>query len=114
MSRQATDGVIIAFTACIIAITLFVLSIAAAFGAVGSIFTIAGMAMACLAFVAYITACFVAVIEGTMTIDAAMAETKRRTRAYAKRQLTWLRAERNVHWLEAGNPTTFAAAMELI
>jgi len=56
----------------------------------------------------------VAVIEGTMTSDAAIAETKRRTRAYAKRQLTWLRAERNVHWLEAGNPDTFTAAMELI
>jgi len=56
----------------------------------------------------------VAVVEGTMTADAAIAETKRRTRAYAKRQLTWLRAERNVHWLEAGNPDTFTAAMELI
>jgi tRNA dimethylallyltransferase len=56
----------------------------------------------------------VAVIDGTMALDAAIAETKRRTRAYAKRQLTWLGAERNVHWLEAGNPTTFAAAMELI
>ena len=56
----------------------------------------------------------VAVIDGTMAPDAAVAETKRRTRAYAKRQLTWLRAERNVHWLEAGNPNTFTAAMELI
>jgi tRNA dimethylallyltransferase len=56
----------------------------------------------------------VAVIDGAMTRDAAAAETKRRTRAYAKRQLTWLRSERNVHWIEAGNPNTFAAAMELI
>ena len=55
-----------------------------------------------------------AVIDGTMTLDAATAESKRRTRAYAKRQLTWLRAERNVHWLEAGNPDTIASAMELI
>ena len=55
-----------------------------------------------------------AVVAGTMTPEAAVAETKRRTRAYAKRQLTWLRAERNVHWLEAGNPDTFQAAMELI
>ena len=55
-----------------------------------------------------------AVIDGRMALEAAIAETKRRTRAYAKRQLTWLRAERNVHWLEAGNPNTFAAAMELI
>ena len=56
----------------------------------------------------------VAVIDGTMALDAAVAETKRRTRSYAKRQLTWLRAERNVHWLEVGNPNTFTAAMELI
>ena len=56
----------------------------------------------------------VAVIDEAMTRDAAVAETKRRTRAYAKRQLTWLRSERNVHWLEAGTPNTFAAAMELI
>ena len=56
----------------------------------------------------------VAVIDGTMVLDAAVAETKRRTRAYAKRQLTWLRAERNVHWLEAGNPDTVQAALELI
>jgi tRNA dimethylallyltransferase len=55
-----------------------------------------------------------AVVDGTMTVDAAIAETKRRTRAYAKRQMTWLRAERNVHWLDAGDVTTFAAAMELI
>jgi tRNA dimethylallyltransferase len=56
----------------------------------------------------------VAVIDGAMTRQAAIAETKRRTRAYAKRQLTWLRSERNVHWIEAGSPNTFTAAMELI
>ena len=55
-----------------------------------------------------------AVVGGTMTLDAAIAETKRRTRAYAKRQLTWLRSERNVHWLEAGNSGTLASALELI
>ena len=41
------------------------------------------------------------VARGEMTESAAIAETKRRTRAYAKRQLTWLRSERNVHWLAA-------------
>jgi tRNA dimethylallyltransferase len=56
----------------------------------------------------------VAVLDGTMARDAAVAETKRRTRAYAKRQLTWLRAEQNVHWLEAGTPTTLTEALELI
>lgn len=56
-----------------------------------------------------------AVVHGEMALDAAVAETKRRTRAYAKRQMTWLRSERNVHWLEAADPEeTFAAAMRLI
>src|SRR5207244_11259470 len=44
-----------------------------------------------------------AVVMGEMDANSAIAETKRRTRAYAKRQMTWLRAERNVQWIE---PTT--------
>ena len=55
-----------------------------------------------------------AVVAGAMPLAAAIEETRRRTRAYAKRQMTWLRAERNVHWVEAGSEKTFAAAMELI
>jgi tRNA A37 N6-isopentenylltransferase MiaA len=43
----------------------------------------------------------VAILEGTMSVTEGIAETRRRTRAYAKRQMTWLRAERDVHWLEA-------------
>ena len=42
----------------------------------------------------------VAVVRGEMAAADAIAETKRRTRAYAKRQMTWLRSERNVHWLQ--------------
>jgi tRNA dimethylallyltransferase len=57
----------------------------------------------------------VAVIEGKMEIDAAIEETRRRTRAYAKRQVTWLRAERNVHWLDvADRDAAFAAALRMI
>jgi tRNA dimethylallyltransferase len=41
-----------------------------------------------------------AVVRGELTVPDAIAETRRRTRAYAKRQLTWLRSERNVHWVE--------------
>jgi tRNA dimethylallyltransferase len=53
-----------------------------------------------------------AIVAGETTREAAIEETKRRTRAYAKRQMTWLRSERNVHWLEAGDPEeTFAAAL---
>lgn len=52
----------------------------------------------------------VAVIVGQMTETEAIAETKRRTRAYAKRQMTWLRSERNVHWLDASDREQMAAA----
>jgi len=55
-----------------------------------------------------------AVVAGEMTEQAAIEETKRRTRAYAKRQMTWLRSERNVHWLDAADPEqSFAAALRL-
>lgn len=56
-----------------------------------------------------------AVVLGEMNPERAIAETKRRTRAYAKRQMTWLRAERNVHWLDAAGPdVAFSAALRLI
>jgi tRNA dimethylallyltransferase len=56
-----------------------------------------------------------AVVRGAMTEDDAIAETRRRTRAYAKRQRTWLRAERNVHWLDASDRDhAFAAALRII
>jgi tRNA dimethylallyltransferase len=56
-----------------------------------------------------------AVVRGKMTEADAIAETRRRTRAYAKRQMTWLRAERNVHWIDAGDrEQTFAAALRII
>jgi tRNA dimethylallyltransferase len=57
----------------------------------------------------------VAVIAGEMTEAAAIAETRRRTRAYAKRQMTWLRGERDMQWIAPGTPEeTFSAAMRLI
>lgn len=56
-----------------------------------------------------------AVVHGAMGMDAAKAETKRRTRAYAKRQMTWLRSERNVQWIDAADEeNTFAAARRLL
>jgi tRNA dimethylallyltransferase len=56
-----------------------------------------------------------AVVAGAMDEAAARAETRRRTRAYAKRQLTWLRSERNVQWLDASDrEAALAAAMRLI
>ena len=57
----------------------------------------------------------VAVVMGELSVDTAIAETKRRTRAYAKRQMTWLRSERNVQWIDiAAVDDTFAAAMRLL
>ena len=57
----------------------------------------------------------VAVLRGELDLPAAIAETRRRTRAYAKRQMTWLRSERNVHWLDASaGDETFAAALRLM
>ncbi len=54
-----------------------------------------------------------AVARGEMSERDAIEETKRRTRAYAKRQRTWLRSERNVQWVDAGNEA-FAAALRII
>ncbi len=57
----------------------------------------------------------VAVIDGGRTLAEAIAETSQRTRQYAKRQMTWLRAERNVQWIDATNPDSmFADAIRLI
>lgn len=42
-----------------------------------------------------------AVVRGEMREEKAVAETQRRTRAYAKRQMTWLRSEPGVHWVDA-------------
>ncbi|HEX7150136.1 MAG TPA: tRNA (adenosine(37)-N6)-dimethylallyltransferase MiaA [Thermoanaerobaculia bacterium] len=57
----------------------------------------------------------IAVLEGEMDTAAAITETARRTRAYAKRQMTWLRAEPDVQWLDASNrDDVFAAAMRLL
>lgn len=56
-----------------------------------------------------------AVVAGETTRDSAVRETQRRTRAYAKRQMTWLRSERNVQWLDAAERNTpFQTALRLI
>ncbi|MDR1726325.1 MAG: tRNA (adenosine(37)-N6)-dimethylallyltransferase MiaA [Acidobacteriota bacterium] len=42
-----------------------------------------------------------AVLEGRMPLAEAVASTQMETRRYAKRQLTWLRADKDVVWLRA-------------
>jgi tRNA dimethylallyltransferase len=56
----------------------------------------------------------VSVVMGEMDIAAAAGETKRRTRAYAKRQMTWLRSERNVQWIDVTAADPFEQAMQVI
>jgi tRNA dimethylallyltransferase len=41
----------------------------------------------------------VQVIDGDLTLDAAIAECQTKTRQYAKRQMTWFRHETGMHWL---------------
>lgn len=40
-------------------------------------------------------------ISGTMTLDMATEIMKRRTRNYAKRQLTWLKRNKDIKWVKS-------------
>ncbi len=57
-----------------------------------------------------------AVIEGTLTQDAAIVAAQQGHRNYAKRQLTWFRREPDVYWIEGfGNEAeTHRVAAELV
>jgi tRNA dimethylallyltransferase len=52
-----------------------------------------------------------AYIDAEMTWAEMVAQLKKDTRNYAKRQLTWFRAESKVHWLE---PSQTDGAVELL
>ncbi|MCX8006777.1 MAG: tRNA (adenosine(37)-N6)-dimethylallyltransferase MiaA [Coriobacteriia bacterium] len=43
----------------------------------------------------------VPVVEGVASLDEAVASIKQATRRYAKRQMTWFRADPRVHWIDA-------------
>ena len=43
-------------------------------------------------------------LSGEIDRDEAISITIRRTKAYSRRQMTWLRAERDVQWLDASEP----------
>ena len=57
-----------------------------------------------------------AVVEGRMAVEEAIERTQVRTRHYAKRQLTWFRRERDVHWLAAfgDDPATQHASLSWV
>ena len=59
-----------------------------------------------------------AVVDGTLSLEAAIEQDARRNVAFAKRQRTWFRAEPDIAWLDAtaGDPfeTSLAAAMSIL
>jgi tRNA dimethylallyltransferase len=57
-----------------------------------------------------------AVLDGTMTLDAAIEAAQQGHRNYAKRQLTWFRREPDVIWIEAfgDDPATLRQAADMV
>ena len=56
---------------------------------------------------------FLGVLEGAATDAEALAEVKLRSRQYAKRQLTWLRRNPAIHWIEWEKERDFAKALQI-
>lgn len=56
---------------------------------------------------------FLGVLEGTATEAEALAEVKLRSRQYAKRQLTWLRRNPAIHWIEWEKERDFTRALQV-
>lgn len=54
-----------------------------------------------------------AVLDGTLTVEAALAAAQQGHRNYAKRQMTWFRREPEVHWIEAFGDEAEAARAAL-
>ncbi|MDN5754498.1 MAG: tRNA (adenosine(37)-N6)-dimethylallyltransferase MiaA [Arthrobacter sp.] len=52
---------------------------------------------------------FLQVLEGTATIEQAIESTTVATRRFARRQITWFRADPRVHWFDAADPDLWAA-----
>jgi tRNA dimethylallyltransferase len=50
-------------------------------------------------------------LDGELTLEQAVAEAKAKTRAYAKRQVTWFRSLKDAHWFEC---TDVAEAVRLV
>lgn len=54
---------------------------------------------------------FVPVVDGEGDLEAAIEDVARASRRYAKRQLTWFRADPRIHWINLST-TTFEDAIE--
>ena len=55
---------------------------------------------------------FLAVEEGKISTEEAVEEVKLRSRQYAKRQLTWLRRNKDIHWFYWKKTPDFSAALQ--
>ena len=55
---------------------------------------------------------FLAVEEGKISTQEAVEEVKLRSRQYAKRQLTWLRRNKDIHWFYWKKTPDFSAALQ--
>ena len=53
------------------------------------------------------------VLDGERTTAEAAEEVKLRSRQYAKRQLTWLRRNPDIHWIFWEKERNFAAALQI-
>ena len=56
---------------------------------------------------------FLGVADGTAGVAEAVAEVKLRSRQYAKRQLTWLRRNPEIHWIYWGKTRDFERALQI-
>lgn len=56
---------------------------------------------------------FLGVLDGSITEAQALEEVKLRTRQYAKRQLTWLRRNPDIHWITWEKDRDFARALQI-
>ena len=52
-------------------------------------------------------------LDGEITMEEAVEEIKLRSRQYAKRQLTWLRRNPDIHWIYWEKERDFAAAFQI-
>ena len=55
---------------------------------------------------------FVSALAGEITIEEAADEVRKASRHYAKRQLTWFRRNRNMHWLVRKEKEDFSEILE--
>ena len=54
-----------------------------------------------------------AALDGQCSLEEAVDLVKRRSRQYAKRQLTWLRRNQHIHWIYWEKKRDFHAALQI-